>query len=78
MAFEDLQVLAEANWKGSLLRQPDKLKKIMEGHDINKKGYLVLEEFRNFFYQKSKKNPNAIWKLIHQSGYKNNLKTKED
>lgn len=74
MTYEDLKTLAEVRWRGSLLRQPDKLEKIMEEHDKGKKGYLTFDDFKDFYFTKSVKNENAIWKLINLSGYKNNLR----
>lgn len=69
-----MKKLSDANWRGSLFRQEDRLKKMFEEHDKEKKGYIVLEDFKDFFYTKTTKNESAIWKIINLSGYKNNLK----
>jgi len=46
--------------------------------DLGEKNALNLEEFKQFFIYKSAENPSAIWRIINLSGYKNNLKHKDE
>ena len=42
MGIEELQKLGNENWKGSLMKEKDKLLSIIEKHDKDKKGGLFL------------------------------------
>ncbi len=45
----------------------------MEDYDLDKKGYLNYNDFKRFFFEKTLKSENAIWRLLNLSGYKNNF-----
>jgi hypothetical protein len=50
------------------------LVQIITKYDKSNKGGLFLEEFKEFFIRASVENNSMIWRIIHLSGYKNNLK----
>ena len=70
--------MSGTHWKGTLFKDEEKLAKTMDNFDQEKKGSLSLAEFESFFYDKSQKNPHAIWKILNLSGYLNNLRHKDD
>ena len=43
LRMEDMKRLSDANWRGSLFRQEERLKKMYEEHDKGAKGYLTLD-----------------------------------
>ena len=70
--------MSDKYWKGSLFREPERIKKIYEEYDLDGKGALTLGEFKNFFFIKATKNSHAIWKIINSSGYLNDLTHEND
>lgn len=73
IGMRELETLANERWKGSLFRQTEWLLKMLEEHDKERKGYLTLNDFKEFFYVKSIKSESAVWRIVNLSGWKNNL-----
>lgn len=51
---------------------------MIDKYDADKKGGLYLNEFKSFFIKKSIENSNMVWRIINLSGYRNNLRHKND
>lgn len=78
LGIQQLKKLADDCWKQSALKQEKHLKDILQKFDLNSKGYLTIDEFKNFFVSKSIQNPSAIWKILNLSGYRNDFKHKDE
>lgn len=74
MGIEEMLKLGSENWKGSLMKEKDKLLNIIEKHDKDKKGGLFHSEFKEYFIKAAYEQNAMVWRLINLSGYKNNLR----
>jgi hypothetical protein len=77
MTLKDLKQLGEDLWKGSVLKEENRLIEMLNKYDQEKKGALHLHQFKTFFVEKCRENVDMIWKLLSLSGYKNNLRHKD-
>jgi hypothetical protein len=60
------------------MKEKDKLINIITKGDKDNKGGLYLQEFKGFFIKSAYENSPMVWRLINLSGYKNNLRHKDE
>jgi hypothetical protein len=78
LSLDDLKRLGAENWKGSVMKEHNKLQDMINKYDTTNRGGITLEQFKDFFWRKAIENSDLVWRILNLAGYLNNLKTKDE
>lgn len=60
------------------MKDQAKLQEMISKYDTEGRGGITLANFKDFFWRKSVENNALVWRILNLSGYRNNLRHKDE